>query len=130
MVTRVPRLILALAGLVQLACSAIHAAAFSRADAAFAGSNLRPLFANSARALWLGDSTTLAVVAVLCGLIAMWPSAASRAVVIFLAFIPALTALLIYIFLGVFFAAHLLLISAVAMFFAGLKFPGIPMKVG
>ena len=130
MVSRVPRFVIAFAGLIQLAGSVVHAAAFSRADAAFTSSGLRPFFGNSSRALWLGDSTTLAVVAVLCGLIAMWPSAASRAVVIFLAFIPALTALLIYVFLGVFFAAHLLLISAVAMFFAGLKFPGIPMKVG
>ena len=129
MVSRVPRFVIAFAGLIQLAGSVVHAAAFSRADAAFAGSGLRPFFGNSSRALWLGDSTTLAVVAVLCGLIAIWPSAASRPVVMVLAFIPALIAVLIYVFLGMFFAGHMLLFSAAAMFFAGLKFPVISAKV-
>jgi len=129
MVLRVPRLVIAFAGLIQLAVSVVHAASFSRADAVFAGSNLRPLFVDSARVLWLGHSAALAVVAVLCGLIAIWPSAASRPVVMVLALIPALNAVLIYAFLGIFFAGHLLLFSAVAIFFAGLKFPGIPATV-
>jgi hypothetical protein len=123
MISRAPRFLLAFSSVLLVAGAAIHAAAFRHAAAAIAESNLRPFFGNSSKSLWLGDSATLAGVALLCGLIALRPSAATRPVVMLVAFIPAATAVLIYVFLGSFFAGHLLMISAAAILVAGLQFP-------
>jgi len=123
MINRSPRFLLAFSAVMLLAGAAIHAAAFRHAAAAIAESNLRPFFGNSSKSLWLGDSATLFGVALLCGLIAFRPTVATRPVVILIAFIPAATAVLLYIFLGSFFAGYLLMVSAAAIFFAGVQFP-------
>jgi hypothetical protein len=123
MIARSPRFLLAFSAVLLLAGAVIHAAAFRHAAAAIAESNLRPFFGNSSKSLWLGDSATLFGVALLCGLISFRPAAATRPVVMLIAFIPAATAVLLYLFLGSFFAGHLLLISAAAIFFAGAQFP-------
>jgi hypothetical protein len=122
-IARTPRFLLAFSGVLLLAGAVIHAAAFTHAATAIAESNLRPFFGNSSKSLWLGDSTTLFGVALLCALIAARPSAATRPVVMLIAFIPAATAVLLYLFLGNFFAGHLLMVSAAAIFFAGAQFP-------
>lgn len=123
MVSRSSRLLLAFSAVLLAVGAVIHAAAFRHALAALAQSNLRPFFGNSSKALWWSDSTTLFTLALLCGLIAARPAVATRPVVILVAFIPAATAVLIYVFLGAFFAAHLLVASAAAIFIAGLLFP-------
>ncbi len=117
-----PRLLLALSSLLLAAGGVVHAAAFSKARAAFGAPDLMPFFANSAKALWLADATTLWIVAAVFGLIAARPAAASGPVAMLVALIPAATAALIYVFLGSFFAAHLLLVAAAMAFFAGLWF--------
>jgi hypothetical protein len=124
MIARTPRLLLAFASLLLTAGAAMHAAAFKRTLAAVATSDLRPFFGNSLKMLWLGDSATLFLLGALFALIAARPSVATRPVVMLLAFIPAATAVLIYVFLGSFFAGHLLMAIAAAAFFAGLQFPG------
>jgi len=124
MISRAPSFLLAVSAALQMVGAFVHAGAFKHASAAFAESNLRAFFGNSSKALWLGDSTTLFITALLCGLVALRPSAATKPVVMLLAFIPAATAILIYVFLGSFFAGHLLLVSGAAIFFAGLQFPG------
>jgi hypothetical protein len=98
-----------------------HASAFSRAAAALSAPALPEFIGGSSKALWLSDSTTLLVVAMAFGLIAVRPAAASGVVVMIIALIPAATAVLIYRFLGPFYAGHLLLAAAAAAFFAGLR---------
>jgi hypothetical protein len=123
-ITRVPRFLLAFSSLLLAVGGAIHAAAFNRPLAAIATVNLDPFLGASFKALWLADSTTMFILAAVFGLIAAQPSVATRLLVTVLALIPAATAVLIYVFLGGFFAGHILLATAAAAFFAGLQFPG------
>lgn len=70
MVGRIPRFLLALSAFLAAAGAEIHAAPFDRALAAITAANLRPFYGNSFKTLWLGDSTTLFMVAVLFAFIA------------------------------------------------------------
>ena len=121
---RNPRFLLAFSSILLLVGGIAHAAAFNRALAVIAASNLPPFIGNSFKALWLADSATQVILAVLFGLVAARPSTATRSMVALPALIPATTAVLIYTFLGGFYAGHLLLVAAAAAFFAGLQFPG------
>jgi hypothetical protein len=85
-----------------------HTAAFHRARTAIETSNLPPFFGKSCKALWLADSTTMFILAVVFGLIAVRPSVATRPVAVLLALIPAAIGVLICTFLGGFFAGHIL----------------------
>jgi hypothetical protein len=123
MIPRNARALLCFSSILLLGGAALHAAAFGRASAAFASSNLLAFFGNSSRALWLGDSATLAVLGLLCCTIAMRPASASKAVIFLLALIPAATAALLYFFLGAFPAGHLLTLIALAMAAAALQWP-------
>jgi len=123
MVTIIPRALLATSSLLATVGAVIHAMPFGRALSAIAGANLKPFYANSFKALWLGDSTTLFAVAVLFGLFAARPSVATKPVVILVALIPAAVAVLIYSFLGNFFAGHMLLTIAALAFAASFWFP-------
>lgn len=98
----------------------IHAAAFRAAQRAIAAAKLPVFYANAYEALWLSDSATLMVVAAVFGYAAARPAAATRAVVLLLAFVPAGSAVLIYMFMGNFFAGHLLVGSALAAVAGGL----------
>jgi len=102
----------------------MHAAAFPKAQVAIDGTNLPHFYAGSSKALWLADSATLFILAVIFGLIAARPSVASRPLVILVALIPAATAILIYTFLGGFIAGHILVAIAILALLAGTQFPG------
>lgn len=124
MIKRTPRFLLAFSSLLLAVGGIAHAAAFNRALATIAASNVPFFFGNSVKALWLADPSTMFILAATFALIAARPTAAAKPVVMLLALIPAATAVLIYTFLGSFFAGHLLLATAAVAFFAGLKFPG------
>jgi len=111
--TRAPRLLLGTAALLSGLGGVIHAAAFRKALMALGASNLPAFYAGSSKGLWLADSATLLILAAIFGVVAVRPSAASRPVVLLVALIPAATAVLLYMFLGNFFAGHLLLAIAV-----------------
>ena len=115
------RVLLALASFLAVVGGLLHAGAFRTALEAFASSNLQAFFANSSKALWLGDSSTLIILGVVFGLIAIRPSAASGPVIVLLALIPAATAILIYVFVGRFFAGHLLMAIAASALVAGFR---------
>jgi hypothetical protein len=127
MVKPAPRFLLVFASMLLVAGSIFHAVAFNRAVAAVSASNLPAFFGNTFKALWLADSTTLFLLAAVFGLIAARPSAASRPVVALLAFVPAALAVLIYTFLGNFFAGHILVVTAAAVFLASVRFHKRPM---
>jgi hypothetical protein len=123
MVKRTPRLLLAFSSLLSALGGAIHAAAFRKALPTIAASNLPRFYAGSSKALWLSDSATLLILATIFGLMAARPSTGTRPVAMLVALIPAGTAVLLYTFLGTFFAAHLLLVIAILAFFASLQLP-------
>jgi hypothetical protein len=123
MVKSAPRFLLVFASVLLVAGSVQHAMAFNRAVAAVGASNLPAFFGNTLKVLWLADSTTMLLLAAVFGLIAALPHTASRPVVVLLAFVPAVLAVLIYTFLGSFFAGHILGVIAAAVCFAGLQLP-------
>src|SRR5262249_24367545 len=86
-------------------------------------SNLAPFFRQSLKALWLIDSVTLTLASIF-SLAALSPSYISGLVVELLAFVPMGTGILLYIFLGRFGPAHLLL-AAGALALAGGLLPTI-----
>ncbi len=123
MVSRAPRFLLALAALLAAAGTTLHALPFGKAAGVITASSLPPFYRNTFQALWLGDSANLFALALLFGLIAARPAVATRPIVLLLAVLPAATAALIYWFLGMFFAGHILVVIAGLASIAGLRFP-------
>jgi hypothetical protein len=118
-----PRLFLALASLLMGLGAYVHASAFSKARAALATTAMTPFFTGSFKALWLADSTTMASLTLLFGLIAVRPHLASKPVIALLALIPAAIGILIYTFVGNFFAGHMLTATAAAVLLAAAMLP-------
>jgi hypothetical protein len=87
----------------------MHALAFPLADEAAA--SLPAFFAGSLRLLWLADSAVMLTLAMAFALSALRAGAASRLMIAVLSVIPLATAALVYVFLGAFFAGHLLAAS-------------------
>jgi hypothetical protein len=121
----IPRFLLGFSSLLSAFGGAIHAAAFGKALPVISASNLPRLYDGSTKALWLEDSAVLFILAAAFGLFAIRPSSTTRPVVMLVALIPLVTALLIYTFLGNFFAGHILLAIAIPALYAGLQFPGV-----
>jgi hypothetical protein len=115
----ISRLVLALCSLLLLFGAFAHARAFRGASAAIDHTNLRTIYAQDFKTLWLADSTTLAAVALFLAMLAIRPAVSRRALLVIVALIPAATAVLIYTFVGSFYAGHLLLGTAVAAAIAG-----------
>jgi hypothetical protein len=119
----VSRLLLAFAALLMALGGFVHAAAFSKARDQLATTSMPPFFTSSFKALWLADSTTMASLMLIFGLIALRPDLASRPVTALLALVPAAIAVLIYVFVGNFFAGHMLMATAAAVIAASCKLP-------
>jgi hypothetical protein len=116
-----PRWLLAIAAALLLLSVIMHTSAFPQTRAAVGASNLTAFFRQALPALWLIESMTLLMLAVVFGLVAARPAMASGAVVALLAFIPAGTAGMLYRFVGGrFVPAHVLLLAAALAFVAGL----------
>jgi len=117
------RILLAFSAILLAIGAWIHTSAFYKMSAAVAKSDLVPFAAKSLRILWLEDSVVLLVLAITFAVIAAWPSAATKLVIVLLALIPAATALLVYYFVGTFIAGHILLASAIAAILGGFQYP-------
>jgi hypothetical protein len=117
------RILLAFSAILLTIGAWIHTSAFNKMSAAVAKSDLVPFAAKSLRILWLEDSVVLLVLAITFAVIAAWPSAATKLVIVLLALIPAATALLVYYFVGTFIAGHILLASAIAAILGGFQYP-------
>ena len=98
----------------------MHARAYGKAAAAVASSALPVFYSGALKALWLIDSATLLVLSTVFALVAAKPAKASSAVIILLALIPAATAAFLYVFIGLFLPAHLLLAAALLTVAAGI----------
>ena len=92
-----------------------HARAFGKAAAAVATSNIDPFFGRALKALWLMDSAGMFVLAAVCVALAVRPHVAPGPVLALLSLIPLSTAVLLYVFIGNFLPAHMLLIAAASM---------------
>src|ERR1700704_4004996 len=92
-----------------------HMRAFSRGVDAVAASNIEPFFGNALKALWLMDSAGMYVLSAVCVTIVLRPPAASGLVIAMLSLIPFSTAALLYVFIGNFFAAHMLMVAGASM---------------
>src|SRR5947209_1959419 len=122
---RTPRILLALSSFLLIVGAAVHAMAFKKALAAVAASDLPSFYGQALKGLWLADSATLLIVALAFAWIAARPESGSRVTVTFLGLIPGATAVLLYVFIGNFPAAHLLLLIAVMGVVAGARWdPG------
>ena len=98
-----------------------HAIAYRAAGLpGISSSNLPPFLGAELKVLWLADSTTLVALAVTIGYVALKPSSANGTVIMLLALLPTATALLLYGFLGGFYAAHMLMAASAMVFAAGL----------
>jgi hypothetical protein len=121
MADRLQRFLLAAsAGMLALG-GLMHARAYGKAAAAVASSSLPVFYGNSLKALWLTDSATLLVLSALLGLLAARPAMASGAVIALLALIPGATAGFLYMFMGTFLPAHILLAAAMMTMGAGVS---------
>src|SRR5216684_4779853 len=112
--SRTSRLVLALSAFVFTIGGLLHAWAFRGAKAAIGRANLPSIYARDFKALWLADSTTLLTVAAFFVVAALRPAASSKTLLLLVSVIPAATAVLIYVFVGNFYAGHLLLGAAAA----------------
>jgi hypothetical protein len=117
------RILLASSAILLAVGAWIHTSAFNKMSAAVAKSDLIPFTAKSLRILWLEDSVVLLVLAALFAVIAAWPSAGTRWVIVLIALIPAATAMLVYYFVGNFIAGHLLLAAAIVAILSGFQYP-------
>lgn len=120
MSNRVSRILLAISAAILALGGLMHARVYGKAAAAVASSDLPAFYGDSLRALWLIDSATLIVLAIVFALVVIRPMMTSGAVIVLLALIPAATAMLLYRFIGNFLPAHMLLSSAILAGVAGL----------
>jgi hypothetical protein len=122
--SRIPRLLLVTSAAIFAFGAAMHAFAYvAKAQPSISGSNLPPFMVSELKVLWLADSTTLMALALVLGLIAAKPASASGAVIMSLAIVPAAITVLLYVFLGSFYAGHMLLAASAMVFVAGLLMP-------
>ena len=90
----------------------MHGAAFfSKAEAILDASRMPPMFVREMKVLWLADSTTLAALGAICAFMAVKVRSVPAGLMILTVPVPALTAALLYAFLGSFFAAHMLALA-------------------
>ena len=121
---RAARLLLALSAAIFAFGAAMHALAYrATASAQIENANVPAFLGRELKGLWLTDSTTLAAMALLCAFVAARPDAASGYFVMLLSLVPAATAAVLYVFLGGFYAAHMLMAASAMVFVAGLLLP-------
>ena len=118
------RLLLASAAAIFLFGAAMHTIAYAaKASRLISSSGLSAFFASELKVLWLADSTTLFALSLVIALIAANPKSADKVLVMLLALVPFAITLLLYAFVGPFYAGHLLLIASAMVFAAGLIMP-------
>jgi len=115
------RILLGASAAILLAAAVIHASAFPSVTPTIEAAQLPPFHAGAYKALWLVDSTNLAALALLYAFVALRPAAATPGVIVISALAPLAAGILLYTYLGAFFAGHLMvatwLLASVAALF-------------
>ena len=115
---------LAIASLLMAVGGYMHAAAFfAKISTQISAARLSPFLEDAFKGLWLIDSSTMFCLAVIFGWLAFRPHSAGRAVVAMLGLLPLGTGLLLYIFLGNFFAAHIMMVTTASAWTAAATLP-------
>jgi hypothetical protein len=114
------RILLGLSAILLAAGAHFHTSAFGKTSAAVAESNLPAFLANGLKVLWLQDSVIANVLAIIFAVVAIKPTAAPKWIIIALAFVPIITAGLVYHFIGNFFGGHIFLTAGIAAIFGAL----------
>jgi hypothetical protein len=114
------RLLLFLSAALLAVGSVLHSMSFRKLGPVLSASNLPAYYSKAFKALWWIDSAALMGVAILFAAAALRPAATSGAFLLLVALLPAATAVILYIFMGLFVPAHICLIAAALAIFAGL----------
>ena len=118
---RVSRALLLFCAIALSVGGVMHAFAFRSASVTAANSTLPHFFVGAFKALWLSDSASSLMFAVLFGSVAMRPSWVRRPPLLMLAVAPIGFAAIIFSTMGSFFAGYLMLLAgAAALLGAGL----------
>jgi hypothetical protein len=127
----VSRLLLAASALVMAGAATIHALAFPGAAPVIDSSSMPAFFSGAFKALWLTNSTHLVGLALAFLLGALAPQVISRPLISALALAPLAAGGLIYLFIGGFFAGHLMVgAGALALMGALLRQPStLPARI-
>jgi hypothetical protein len=119
------RILLASSAILLAVGAWIHTSAFGRVSAAVARSDIDAFVGKGLKVLWLQDSTVAIVLAIVFATVAVWPSTASKTVIVLLGLVPSVTAALVYHFIGSFVGGHVFLTAGVAAILGGLLYPGM-----
>lgn len=114
-----PRLLLVFTALCLAGGACVHALAYPKAARIAEHSALPAFFTAAFKGLWLIDSAASLVLAVAFGLVAAFPSTASRSVVVILALAPLGFAMALFATMGNFFPAYLMLVAGAAALIGG-----------
>ena len=114
-----PRLLLVFTALCLAGGACVHALAYPKAARISEHSALPAFFTAAFKGLWLIDSAASLVLAMAFGLVAVFPSTASRSVVVVLALAPLAFAIALFATMGNFFPAYLMLVAGAAALIAG-----------
>jgi hypothetical protein len=118
------RTLLSFGALTLIAGGAVHASAFGAAAAVMDGAQMPAFYVGASKALWLSDSANLFVVGAAFALFAFKKASIGRGALALLAMAPLSVGAVIYVFMGSFFAGHLMMIAAaLSLIAAGLRGP-------
>jgi hypothetical protein len=117
------RILLAFSAILLATGAWIHTSAFGKVSAAVAKSDIDAFLGKGLKLLWLQDSTIAIVLAIVFATVAIWPTAASRTVIVLLGLVPVVTAALAYHFIGNFVGGHIFLTAGIAAILGGLLCP-------
>jgi hypothetical protein len=106
------RYLLAAAALLLLAGAAMHAIPFPKVAPMFDSALPSVFLVGASKALWLANSSNLAVLGLVFALLAARPQFGSPWLTALLAIAPLASAAWIYVFVGAFYALYLLLVAA------------------
>jgi uncharacterized membrane protein len=122
--TLLRRILLAASAALLAFGAVVHTLAFKKLAGAVNASGLPAFYGKAFKSLWLIDSATLMIVAIVFGFLAIRPTAVPGFIIVLVALIPAATAALLYYFVGAFMPAHMCLLAAALATFAGVMRAG------
>jgi hypothetical protein len=101
----------------------LHGLAYRKASTVADHSTLPPFFQGALKGLWLSDSLSSLTLALALASIAANPRLAATPLVLLLAFIPLAMAAVLFLTMGNFFAAYLMLVAGAAAALSALMRP-------
>jgi hypothetical protein len=112
------RWLLALSALVLAAGGSIHGFAYPKAAAVAEHSMLPPFYQTALKGLWLSDSLSSLLLALVLASIATKPQLAAKPLLLLLALTPLGMSVVLFLTMGRFFASYVMLIAAAAALLA------------